>query len=170
MKKIGILLITLILINLAFITGCTEQREKNNENDTEPNTNQKYNEFVNWSLSASLWLGAELKLIESYWENESWDDCLSAISQAKSDVGTYTNQALFFDLQGPLDSARNEYIKWLNAYKQIYEEWETAIQYFKVGDNVTGNAYAQEGQNLLENSKTYADNVGRYITEWRDKE
>jgi hypothetical protein len=169
MKKIGILFIAVMLLSVGIISGCTQQNGNNNGNNTEPIITPKYNEFVHWSINTSAMIEIQLKLLGDRWDDENWSDCRSYISYVKIKIDTYTDQALFFDLQGSLDSARNEFIHWLNAYLQVYDKWELAVQYFIAGDNATGNSYAQEGQTLLENTKIYADNYNRYITEWRNE-
>lgn len=154
-------------MSIGFITGCTQQSENNEEPDHTP---VKYSEFVNWSVNTSKVIYGQLSVLERYWENESWDECLSRISYYKSQISTFVNKALVYNLQGTLDLARSEFIKWLNTITQVYEDWELALHNFIAGDNQTGNGYAQSGQTLLDNAQEYAKNCGEYITEWLNEE
>jgi hypothetical protein len=166
MKKIGILLIALLLMSEGFIVGCLQRPQQAEEKPVV----EKHSEFVNWSEEKFNEMAGQIEHFYEIVKIGNWSNVLYHTSLIQDTIDNYTKQANDFTLEdGVLDSARDEYIGWLNALKKAYDRWESAAQNFLDGDTETGTSQAEVAQILMEGTKTYVDNYKQDISEWRNE-
>ncbi|VVB62225.1 Uncharacterised protein [uncultured archaeon] len=166
MKKIGILLIALLLMSEGLIGGCLQRPQQ----AVEKPVVEKHSEFVNWSEEKFNEMANQIQYFYEIVKTGNWSNVLYHVSLIQDTIDNYTKQANDFTLDdGVLDSARNEYIGWLNELKLAYERWESAAENFIAGDTETGTSQAQVAQILMEATKTYVDNYKQDISAWRNE-
>jgi hypothetical protein len=164
MKKIGIILIALLIMSAGFITGCIQRPQQVEENG------EKQNEFVDWSEEKFNETASQIEHSYEIYKKGNWSNTLYHFSIIQDTIDNYTKQANDFTLEeGVLDSARDDFITWLNALKVVYDKWESAVKNFIDGNIIAGNSQFDEAQILMKDTKIYVDNYKRYISEWRNE-
>jgi len=165
MKKIGILLIALLLMSEGLMVGCLQRPQQGEEKPV----GEKHSEFVNWSEEKFNETAIQIQHFYEIVKTGNWSNVLYHVLLIQDTIANYTKQANDFTLEdGVLDSARDEYIGWLNALKEAYDKWESAAQNFINGDTETGTSQAELAQILMEGTKYYIDNYKQDISEWRN--
>lgn len=165
MKKTSILLITLLIICVGFITGCLQRPPQKQQNE------EKQNEFVDWSEEKFNEMANQIQYFYEIVNTGNWSNALYQVSLIQDKIDSYTKQTNNFTLEkgGTLDSARTAYIEWLNELKLAYDKWESAAQNFLAGDTGTGKSQAETAQIVMESTKIYVDSYNQYISEWRNE-
>ena len=161
MKKIGLLLIALLIINVGFIIGCIQRPQQAEE---------KHNEFVEWSEEKFNETASRIEHSYEIYKTGNWSNTLYHFSIIQDKISNDIRQVNNFTLEEEvLNSARNEFMTWLNALKVVYDKWGSAVQNFIDGNIVAGNSQFDEAQILMKDTEVYVNNYKQYISEWRNE-
>jgi len=175
-KLIGLGII-LILVSVG-LSGCNEkesdvnddnEKELNEQEEEQEEEEEKYSEFVEWKEETDDWLEMKYSQVLDSGGDEDFDDALYYANQVRENLDLYINECRDFYLVGTLDSARDEYIDYLNELDYAYKEFEFAIENWDIGFVLNGNQHWDKGLEFRISAYTYLDNCNQYIEDWKNE-